>query len=136
MTPTSIDLRERIVAAYLDHEGSFVTLGKRFKVSRSLVEKLVSQYQKLGTLESQVHRRGRKPAIFGEKEKELRQHLEDYPDATLKERIKFLGLNCSEKTMSLTLKRMGWRFKKNRRVPLSRTEKMLRSSVQIGVIHN
>lgn len=136
MTPTSTDLRERIVAAYLDQEGSFVTLAKRFKVSRSLVGKLVSQFRELGTLESQVHRRGRKPAVNSEKEKELRQHLEDHPDATLKERIKFLGLNCSEKTMSLTLKRMGWRFKKNRRVPLNRTEKMLSSSVQTGVIHN
>ena len=38
-------------------------LGERFSVSRAVVGKFVRQHRKLGTLEPQVHLRGRKPAI-------------------------------------------------------------------------
>jgi len=125
MTPLSMDLRKRIVAAYLNGEGSHATLGARFCVSRSVVGKLVRQDREQGTLEPQVHLRGRKAAVRGEKEEELRQHLQEHPDATLRERIEALGLECSQKTMWETLRRLGWRFKKNRRVPRNRIEKML-----------
>lgn len=112
MRSLSLDLRERIVAAYRNKEGSYTELGKRFAVSRAVVGKLVRQQCRLGTLESQVHRRGRKPSIRGEKQQELRKHLDEHPDATLRERIEALGLDCTINTMWKTLRRMGWRFKK------------------------
>lgn len=121
MRPFSMDLRERIVAAYENGEGSHAVLAKRFSVSRAVVGKLVRQRRRQGTLEPQVHRRGRKPAIRGEKETQLRQHLKEYPDATLRERIEALGLNCSVKTLWQTLQRLGQRFKKSRGGPLSKT---------------
>lgn len=124
MAPLSMDLRERIVAAYLKEEGSHAVLAKRFCVGRSVVGKLVRQYRQQGTLEPQLHLRGRKAAVRGEKEEELRQHLQDHPDATLQERIEALGLECSAKTMWGSLRRLGWRFKKNRRGPRNRIEKM------------
>ena len=80
-----------------------------------VVAKFVRQKQELGTLEPQLHLRGRKPAVSGEKENELRKHLEDYPDATVLERREALELDCTEKTLWLTLRKMGWRFKKSRR---------------------
>lgn len=64
-----------------------------------MVGKLVRQKRELGTLETQVHLRGRKPAVSGKKESELLKHLEKYPDATVLERRKALGLKCSEKTL-------------------------------------
>lgn len=78
--------------------------------------KLVRQKRELGTLAPQVHRRGRKPAVAGKKEAELREHLRKRPDATVLERREALGLKCSEKTLWQTLRKMGWRFKKSRRV--------------------
>ncbi len=125
MSPLSMDLRGRIVAAYLNGEGSHAILATRFCVSRSVVGKLVRQDREQGTLEPQVHLRGRKAAVRGEKVGELRQHLQEHPDATLQERIEALGLKCSVKTMWQTLRRLGWRFKKNRRVPRNRIAKML-----------
>jgi transposase len=120
MKPLSLDFRERIVAAYEAGEASFEAVGRRFFVSGKVVAKLVRQKRELGTLRPLVHRRGRKAAVSEEKKEELRQHLEAHPDATVVERIEALGLKCSEKTLWQTLRKMGWRFKKSRRVPASR----------------
>lgn len=112
MRSLSMDLRRRVVAAYRNKEGSYSVLAVRFSVSRAVVGKLVRQEHELGTLEPQVHLRGRKPAIRGEKEVELLQHLKDHPDATLRERIEALRLDCTVKTMWQTLRRLKWRYKK------------------------
>jgi transposase len=108
-----MDLRERIVSAHENGEGSHATLAQRFAVSKALVGKLVRQKSQLGTLEPQVHLRGRKPAIQGKKLEELREHVAQHPDATLAERIAALGVDCCVNTMWKTLRRMGFRFKKN-----------------------
>ena len=112
MRPLSQDFRERIVAAYEAGEVSLAEVGRRFSVSDWVVGKLVRQKRELGTLASQVHRRGRKPAVSGYKAVELRKHLKEHPDATVLERLEALGLDCSEKTLWQTLRKMGWRFKK------------------------
>jgi len=108
-----MDLRERIVSAYENQEGSHAVLAKRFSVSKAVVGKLVRQKRELGTLEPQVHLCGRKPAIQGEKLEELREHLAEYPDATLEERIEALGVDCAVNTMWTTIRRLGMRFKKS-----------------------
>lgn len=125
MRPLSQDLRERIVSAYEAGEGGYAVIAARFAVGPTVVGKLVRQKRELGTLESQVHRRGRKPAVSGKKEAELRKHLQQYPDATVLERRDALGLTCSEKTLWQTLRKLGWRFKKSRRVPANKIEPML-----------
>lgn len=125
MRSLSMDLRRRVVAAYRNKEGSYVVLAARFAVSRAVVGKLVRQERELGTLEPQVHLRGRKPAISGEKEAELARHLKDHPDATLRERIEALGLDCTVKTMWQTIRRLKWRYKKSRRAPASKIARTL-----------
>jgi transposase len=115
MKPLSQDLRERIVSAFEAGGASMAAIGRRFAVSGRVVGKLVRQKRELGTLAPQVHRRGRKPAVSAEKQRELREHLEKFPDATVLERREALGLTCSEKTLWQTLRKMGWRFKKSRR---------------------
>jgi transposase len=121
MRPFTADFRERIVAAYEAGGVSLAAVGRRFGISGKVVGKLVCQKRSLGTLAPQVHRRGRKPAVSAAKKQQLREHLEQYPDATVLERREALGLKCSEKTLWQTLRKMGWRFKKSRRVLSSRT---------------
>jgi len=123
MSPLSQDLRDRIVAAYEGGEGSYEVIAARFKVGPTVVGKLVRQKRDLGTLQPQVHRRGRKPAVSEEKKAALREHLEEHPDATVLERREALGLKCTEKTLWQTLRKMGWRFKKSRREPQNRIER-------------
>jgi transposase len=120
MSPLSQDLRERIVAANEAGEGSYEVIAARFKVGPTVVGKLVRQKRDLGTLQSQVHLRGRKPAVSGEIKALLRKHLKQHPDATVLERREALGLKCSEKTLWQAQRALGWRFKKSRRVPQSR----------------
>jgi len=132
MRPLSLDLRERIVAAYEANEGSHAEIGRRFCVSGRVVGKLVHQKRSLGTIEPQVHRRGRKPAISGETLKALEKHVEDYPDATGQERLDALGLQCTLKTVYETLHRIGHSCKKNRRERLNKTVPMSPSSELTG----
>ena len=120
MAPLSLDLRERIVSAYEAGGVSYAAVGRRFAVSGKVVSKLVRQKNELGTLEPQVHRRGRKPAVRGEKKEQLLRHLEEHPDATVLERIEALGLTCTEKTGWQTLRKLGWRFKKSPHAPASK----------------
>lgn len=128
MKTLSMDLRERIVAAYESHEGSYRVLAARFSVSRAVVGKLVRQARDLGTLEPQVHLRGRKRVIHGEKELELQKHLDKHPDATLEERIRELDLDCCVNTMWKSVRRLGHSFKKNPREPQNKIAKMSPSS--------
>lgn len=113
MQALSVDLRERIVAAYESDDVSKAEIARRFSVSRGVVIKLVQQKQELGTLEPLTHQCGRKSAIAGEMLDQLRAHVRDHPDATLAERLEALGLTCTRKTLCQTLKKYGWRFKKN-----------------------
>jgi transposase len=132
MRALSIDLRERIVVAYQNQEGSYQVLAARFAVSRAVVGKLVRQQRDQGTLEPQVHLRGRKPVIRGQTLERLRKHLAEHPDATLEERIEALELDCAINTMWMTLRRLGWRYKKSHREPLSKIDRMSSSNASIG----
>ena len=71
MRALSLDLRERIVAAYEAGEGSYEVIAERFSVGATVVGNFVRQKRDLGTLAPQVHRRGRKPAVSDEKRVEL-----------------------------------------------------------------
>ena len=114
MTPLSMDLRSRIVAAYEAGEGSYEKLAKRFDVSKPLVGKLVRQFRQTGSLESGVHRRGRKPLLTEEQLEALARHIKDEPDATVLERQRALNLPGCEPTVWAACKRLGANFKKSR----------------------
>lgn len=79
----------------------------------------------VGTLAPQVHKRGRKAAVSDKKKTELCKRLEEHPDATVLEHRDALGIECSEKTMWQTMRKLGWRFKKSRRVPQNKIEQTL-----------
>ena len=117
----SRDLRERIVAAYEAGGVRYADVAERFQVSPGVVGKLVRQQRREGTLAPHTDRCGRKPAIRDRSEAALKQHVREHPDATLAERRRALGLCCSLKTVWMTLRRLGGRFKKSRGGRPSRT---------------
>jgi transposase len=61
--PISLDLRERIVAAYDRQEGTRQEVAKRFKVSEGMVKKLLAQSSRTGDLRSRYRFCGRKAAL-------------------------------------------------------------------------
>jgi transposase len=126
MKPISIDLRERIVAAYDAGEGSRQKVADRFKVSLGLVKKLLAQRKAIGTLEPQYQNVGRKPAFDGQNLRQLDKFLQKYADATLIEiKEHFSGsISCSIQAVANAIKRLGWRYKKKRYAPVSKIGKM------------
>ena len=123
--PLSLDLRERIVDAYENGEGSQAEIGKRFAVSRSVVGKLVRQKRRTGSVECLLPSNGQNQELLTAAQKrQLERHLTEYPQATIAERQAALGLPGTAKTIWLACRRLGWRFKKSPSVRPSRIGRM------------
>ena len=55
MKAYSLDLRQKIVDAYNQREGSQRQLAKRFRVSLTFIENLLKRYRTDGTIEPRAH---------------------------------------------------------------------------------
>lgn len=117
----SVDLRERILAAYDAGEGTRAEVARRFRVSLGMVKKLLQQRRRLGDLRPQHHRSGSKPRIVASQQRQLRALLAKKPDLTLKELRAAAGLACTLPAIHYVLVRLGLTYKKRRSAPASRT---------------
>lgn len=126
MKAYSIDLRERVLAACDSGQNTIRDVAGQFKVSTRWIYKLKQQRQQQGTISPRGHGGGRKPAFCGKDLDALDKYLSKYPDATLQEIKEFFSstVKCSIQAVANALKRLGLRYKKNRYVRASKTEKM------------
>jgi transposase len=83
--PLSIDLRQRIIAAYEAKEGSQRQLAERFKVSLSFIRDLMRRYRELGTVHPKPHGGGAVAKIGNERLPIVEAFVTAQPDALLKE---------------------------------------------------
>ncbi len=113
MKTISLDLRERILAAYDADEGTREEVAWRFRVSLGLVKKLLQQRRRLGDLRPQRHRSGRKPRLREQHRQRLRRLVAEKPDRTLRELREALGLDCALPTIHYALATLGLTYKKN-----------------------
>ena len=125
MKTLSLDLRERIMAAYDAGNDSRETVASRFGVSVGMVKKLLQQRRRWGDLRPQHHRAGRKPKIQAAERLQLRQQLTAKPDLTLAELRARTGLQCTLPAIHYVLVEMGLTFKKRRSGPQSRIGRTL-----------
>jgi transposase len=125
MKTLSLDLRERILAAYDAGNDSRESVAARFRVSLGMVKKLLQQRRRLGDLRPQHFRAGRKPKIQATDRLQLRQQLAAKPDLTLAELRASTGLNCTLPAIHYVLAAMGLTFKKRRS---ARPSKIARTS--------
>jgi transposase len=114
MKTLSLDLRERILAAYDAGHDSRETVAVRFGVSEGMVKKLLQQRRRIGDLRPQHHRAGRKRKIQAAERLRLRQQLAAKPDLTLAELRARTGLQCTLPAIHYVLAAMGLTFKKRR----------------------
>jgi transposase len=121
MKTLSLDLRERIVAAYDAGDTTREMVAGRFRVSLGMVKKLLQQRRKLGEIGALHHRAGRKPRILPAHREQLRRHLAAKPDLTLAELRTVTGLDCTLPAIHYVLADMGLTFKKRRSGRPSRT---------------
>jgi transposase len=112
MKAHSIDLRERIIAACEAGEMTQQAVAERFGVSYRSVKELLQQWRETGDL-SPRPRPGRHRLFDAQADKRLRHAVEQNPDATLAELRELCGVECTLPTIHNTLKRLGYRRKKN-----------------------
>ncbi len=78
--PYSIDLREKIVTAYENQEGSMQKLAERFKVSKNFVADLLCRLKQTGQVAPKPHGGGRSPSVKAQGETFLTELIKSQPD--------------------------------------------------------
>ena len=121
MRTTSLDLRERILAAYDNDEGTRPEIAHRFRVSLGLVKKLLQQRRHTGDITPRHRFSGRKPTIVASHRGQFRSLLTRKNDLTLQELRTATGLRCSLQAINVVLAKMGLTYKKRHSVPASKT---------------
>ena len=112
MKTLSLDLRERILAAYDAGEGPREAVAGRFRVSLGMVKQLLQQRRRIGDVRSQHHRSGRKPGHVARQQHQLQALVHQKPDLTLRELRAATGLNCTLPAIHYVLIRLGLTYKK------------------------
>src|SRR5262249_56762940 len=108
MRPLSNDLRERILAAVDNHEGSRRQIARRFAVDVSTITRLLQLRRRTGSLEPRLHGgRTRDPALDRDDLERLRRLVEEHPDATLEQLREHLGITGSIMIVWRALERLG-----------------------------
>jgi len=125
MRTTSLDLRERILAAYDNEEGTREDIAHRFKVSVGLVKKLLAQRRRTGDIAPRHRLAGRKPLLVATHRSHLRAMLAKKTDMTLREMRKAINLDCSLQAIHKVLDKMGLTLKKRRSAQASKTAPIL-----------
>ncbi len=113
MKPILLEVRERIVEAYERGEHTQEELAAVFCVSERTVGRLWRRWREQGALAPAKMGGYRPPAIRHEALKRLKQAVRERPDATLAELREACRVECSLVTVHNTLKRLGYRRKKN-----------------------
>lgn len=81
MKAYSIDLRQKIIDAHNQQEGSQRQLAKRFRVSLSFVQNLLKRYRIDGTVKPREHGGGQPAKLSPEQEAVLATLVEEDNDA-------------------------------------------------------
>lgn len=132
MKTLSLDLRERILAAYDSEQGSREEIGRRFRVSTGMVKKLLQQRRHRGDIGPQHHRSGRKPMLVEAHRQRLGQLIHQKPEITLAEMRSALQLECSLPAIHYVLIEMGLTYKKRRSAPVNKIGRTLPGRVGTG----
>jgi transposase len=121
MRMLSLDLRERILAAYDHEEGTRGEIAHRFRVSLGMVKKLLQQRRRTGDIAPRYRFCGRKPLIGLTHQRQLRELLARKNDLTLRELRAATGLDCSLQAINVVLGKLELTYKKRRSAPANRT---------------
>jgi transposase len=112
MKPLSNDLRQRILAAVDNREGSRRQLAARFSVNVSTVTRLLQLRRQTGSFDPRPHGGGTEPTLDQSRLQQLRTLVEKTPDATLEQLRRDLGVSGSLMIVWRGLKTLGITRKK------------------------
>lgn len=132
MKTLSLDLRERILTAYDQEEGTREEVAQRFRVSLGMVKKLLQQRRRTGHIGPRHHHSGRKPLIVASHHAHLRVLLDRKPDLTLKELRAATGLRCTLPAIHYALQKLELTYKKRHSTPANKPGPTSRAPVGRG----
>ena len=124
MRATSIDLRQRVVAARMEDGQSMGAIAQRFKIPKGTVQNILERYRDSGTVLPRPQNPGRKPAFSGKALRLLERDVERHPDATLEELRTRSGMAVSLVCMHHTLRKLGFTRKKSLYVRTSNADEI------------
>jgi transposase len=111
------DLRQKIIYAYRNKEGSYRNLAKRFHVSLSFIQTLIGRYLDTGSIKALPHKGGNPAKIKDEDYPVLQKLVEESNDTTLEELCGKMELKTQVKisraAMGRTLQKLQLTRKKN-----------------------
>lgn len=107
MKTLSLEMRERILAAFDAGKNTREQIARRFRVSTGMVKKLIQQRRETGDIGPRHHLSGRKPTILPAHRDKLRSLLAKNPDLTLAQLRSALGLACSLPAIHFVLADLG-----------------------------
>jgi transposase len=112
MKPLSNDLRERILNAVDNREGSRRKLAGRFSVDVSTITRLLQLRRQTGSFQPRPHGGGSAPTLDQDALERLRGLVEKTPDATLETLKRRLGVCGSLRIVCRALQKLGLPLKK------------------------
>jgi transposase len=112
MQPLSNDLRERILKAIDNHEGSRRKLAARFGVNPSTITRLLQLRRQTGSFDPRPHAGGVTPTLDQGALERLRTLVEQTPDATLEALKQKMGVTGSKMIICRALQKLGLPLKK------------------------
>lgn len=106
MQPLSNDLRERILKAIDNHEGSRRKLAARFCVNPSTITRLLQLRRQTGSFDPRPHAGGVTPTLDQDALERLRKLVEATPDATLEALKQAMGVTGSRMIICRALQKL------------------------------
>ena len=128
MKPYSMDLRERVMAAY-DAGRQTKEIAKTYGVSPAWTRRLKQHRRERGDIKPRTGGGGQTPKVDPARLQDL---VNQKPDATLAELRESLKVDCSIWTICKALRKLKLTYKKSRFAPPSRTGRMSHSSGRSG----
>ncbi|KOR34849.1 MULTISPECIES: helix-turn-helix domain-containing protein [Planktothricoides] len=111
MKAYSNDLRQKIIQAYENKEGSYRQLAKRFSVSLGFVQNLMKRYRETGQVDPLPHSGGSTPKLTAKQMEIVAELLRAYQDATLLELCDRLDEMTQVRLSQATMSRIRNRLK-------------------------
>jgi transposase len=105
MKAYSLDLRQRVVAAYEHSKGSLAEVAEQFNVGQTFVKKMLRQKRERGSVAPLAHGGGRQPSLTDKEHRLLRQKVKEQPDVSLSELQEHLESRAQVKVSRPTIHR-------------------------------
>ncbi|MCZ7584679.1 MAG: helix-turn-helix domain-containing protein [Deltaproteobacteria bacterium] len=121
MSAYSMDLREKVVAAYERGGVTKRDIAARFGVSYGFVRNLLGRRRRGESIAPKPHGGGRQAVYQGPRLEALKKAVCENPDATLEDLLAATGGHGSIMAVHRALGRLGCRRKKSHSAPVSRT---------------